>query len=94
MDRRMQARCLQLILSNIFIYGWYLRSHTVDEFFETLGRFMDEKLGIAGTWWTGISVTETPAGLPGWSKRAARKKRVPRKVDCRGCLVKRVFPEH
>jgi 7-cyano-7-deazaguanine synthase in queuosine biosynthesis len=94
-DRRMQARCLQLILSNIFIYGWYLGGHTKDEFLSTLGRFMGEKLdhccGLIDGYINGGDSSRLARLLENESPGACCVKS---KGNCKGCLVKLVFPDH
>jgi predicted subunit of tRNA(5-methylaminomethyl-2-thiouridylate) methyltransferase len=94
-DRRMQARCLQLILSNIFIYGWYLSRHTPDEFFATQGRFMGEKLDYCRGLLDGYVRDGSGSRLAKLAEDAGPACACTAKHGgCKRCLVKFVFPDH
>ena len=94
-DRRMQARCLQLILSNIFIYGWYLSKHTPDQFFTTVGRFMGEKIDYCSLLLDNYFRDESGSRLSKLVEQGNPASACTNKHgDCRGCLIKLVFPNH
>lgn len=44
LDRKMQPRCFQFILSNIFINGYYLQDHTYEEYEKATVKFQKEKI--------------------------------------------------
>lgn len=44
LDRKMQPRCFQFILSNIFINGYYLQDHTYEEYERETVKFQKEKI--------------------------------------------------
>lgn len=44
LDRKMQPRCFQFILSNIFINGYYLCDHTYEEYEKATVEFQKEKI--------------------------------------------------
>jgi len=44
LDRKMQARCFQFILFNIFVQWYYLYDHSYDEYVKATCRFYKEKI--------------------------------------------------
>ena len=46
LDHRMQPRCFQFILFNIFVIQYYLYDHTYEEYEEATLRFHKEKIGF------------------------------------------------
>ncbi len=49
MDRQMQPRCFQFILSNIFVHWWYLSSHSYEEYEQAVYDFYRDKIDFFST---------------------------------------------